>query len=326
MAPIRIGLVGAGSMGSLHARVISSSSRCSLAWIVDPRDDAGSALANRFSTTWLPELDALSGVDAVVVASATETHHDIARRVLAEGVPLLVEKPLADTLAHSEDIIAESDKRDVPVMCGLLERFNPAILTAVSFIEDPQHIIATRHSPYVARIRTGVASDLLVHDIDVILRMAGAFPEHVAGQLGYSHPESAPFAEDVADVSLRFASGLVATASASRLSQRKIRSLSVAELDRLVEIDLLRQDITIYRHMGTSASDDDTGLGYRQQTVIDIPVIREPREPLAAQLDRFADLVEGRVDAAAERSSILPPHVIVDQLRRAVVSETTETD
>jgi predicted dehydrogenase len=290
--------------------------------VIDPDPDTGKALATRFDTTWSPDIADRPVLDGMIVASATETHHELALQLLSDNVPLLVEKPLADTLAHSEEIVAASEAAGVPLMCGFLERFNPAILTALSFIDSPQHIIAMRHSPYVARIRTGVASDLLVHDVDVVLRLAGSFPVDVSGALGYNHPDSMPFAEDVADVSLRFEGGLVASISASRLSQRKIRTLSVAEIDRLVEIDLLRQDITIYRHVGASASDDDTGLGYRQQTVTDIPVIREPREPLAAQLDRFLDIIEGRVDADEERRSLLAPHAIVDRLRRSALKPT----
>jgi hypothetical protein len=99
-----------------------------------------------------------------------------------------------------------------------------------------------------------------------------------------------------------------------------VRTLSIAELDRLIEIDLLRQDITIYRHIGATASDEDTGLGYRQQTVIDIPVIRHPKEPLVSQLERFVDLVAGRADADDERDSLLAPHVVIEQLRTGALS------
>jgi predicted dehydrogenase len=192
MTVLRIGLVGAGSMGSLHARVLSGSSSCELACIVDPSEESGRALADRFEARWLPELDGTKDLDAVVIASATETHHDIAMRLLSDGVPLLVEKPLADTLTHTEEIIDASRKTGVPLMCGLLERYNPAIVTAMEFVEAPQHVMATRHSPYVQRIRTGVASDLLVHDVDVILRMAGSPPVSIRSASTTPNPRPAP--------------------------------------------------------------------------------------------------------------------------------------
>jgi hypothetical protein len=111
---------------------------------------------------------------------------------------------------------------------------------------------------------------------------------------------------------LSFPTGL-ATVSASRLGQKKVRSLVVSELDRMIEIDLLRRDVTIYRHISHDSVTPD-GLGYRQQTVIEIPELISAREPLQTQLDRFVDLLEGKVDAAAERETILPSHRVVAQV------------
>ena len=111
-----------------------------------------------------------------------------------------------------------------------------------------------------------------------------------------------------------FERGQVASLTASRLSQRKIRTLAIAELNRLVEVDLLRQDITIYRHVdGADNGHDDPG--YRQQSIIEIPVIRHQGEPLALQWDHFIDLVEGAGDVDAERDQILPAHQAVFAIR-----------
>lgn len=313
--PVRIGLVGTGTMGTLHARVIAESPRAELTWVADPRREAGEEVAGRHATRWLAEMEP-DTVDAVVVAAATEHHHRLALEVLAAGVPLLVEKPLADTLDHAREIVETSERLGVPLMCGFLERYNPAILTALEFVERPIHAAANRHSPYVARIRTGVSSDLLIHDLDVLLQVFDEQPVGAEGHLGYFHPNSEPGAEDMADAIVDFPGGGIGMATASRTSQRKIRTLVITELDRQIELDLVRQDITIYRHIGNEAL-EDSGLGYRQQTVIDIPVIKHQREPLATQLDRFLDLVGGTVDADAERASLLPPHELLDAVRRS---------
>lgn len=317
MARTRIGLIGAGSMGSLHARVISESDRATLTWIADPRQNVGEDVAARFSTDWLPEMDT-SSVDAVFIAAATEVHPRLADEVLDAGLPLLVEKPLADDVADARRIVERAAAGDIPLMCGFLERYNPAIRTALDFIERPVHASAIRHSPYVPRIRTGVASDLLIHDLDMLIRLFGRAPESAVGRLGSFHPDSEPGVEDVADAVLQFSGGAVGAASASRVSQRKVRTLVIGELDRQIELDLLRQDITIYRHVGHAPTDDETGLGYSQQTVIDIPVIRHQREPLAEQLDRFLDLLEGTGDVAAERATLLPPHELLATIRAGV--------
>ncbi|MEV6524093.1 Gfo/Idh/MocA family oxidoreductase [Longispora sp. NPDC051575] len=304
---MRFALVGAGVMGSLHARVVAQSERAELVRVIEPREDTGRAVAERYDAEWVPELD-FSGVDAVIVASATETHRDVAYRVLSEGLPLLVEKPVCASLAETEEIVALSAARDVPLMCGLLERFNPAILTARQLVDRPVHVTATRHSPYAPRIRTGVAWDLLVHDVDLAIGMfGGAEPSGVRGMLGHFHPESLAGAEDVAEALLTFPEGGVATVSASRIGQRKVRSLTVNEVDRCIEVDLLRKDVTIYRHVSLDAATPD-GRGYRQQSIIEIPELITVREPLAAQLDRFLDILAGKADAAEERAGILPAH------------------
>lgn len=309
----RVALLGAGSMGSLHARVISQSERCELAYVIDSQEPVGRTVAERFGATWLADLDRATDVQAVVVATATESHHALGRQVLERGLPLLMEKPLADTLVDTEELVTLSQQHDVPLVCGLLERYNPAILTALTVVEEPQHVTAVRHSPYVPRIRTGVSSDLLIHDVDFVLRLTGTEPSAVRGSFGYLHPNSPEGSEDVAEAMLAFPNGLVSNVSASRVSQRKVRRVEIAESDRLVEVDMLRNAVTIYRHVLNEASQD--GRSYRQQTIIEIPTLVSSREPLAAQLDRFLDVATGAVDAAEERVSILPPHRVVDAIR-----------
>lgn len=108
----------------------------------------------------------------------------------------------------------------------------------------------------------------------------------------------------------------MATISASRISQRKIRQLSILEIDRLVELDLLRRDITIYRHVADRPSSDGVG-GYQQQTVIEIPTILQSTEPLAAQLSHFLRLLElgaGSAEVRAEREAILPAHQVIHEV------------
>lgn len=299
-------------MGSHHARVISQSDRAELAILVDPRESIGRKVAERYGAQWVPELPALTDLDAVVVAAATEAHYDLAMQVLSQDRPLLIEKPVADNLLRTKEILDRAGERDLPLMCGLLERYNPAVLTARSLLENPLHVIATRHSPYAPRIRTGVAWDLLVHDVDLAINVIGKVPTTVDATLGFFHPDSVPLAEDVAETVLGFPNGAIARISASRVGQRKIRRLSVYELDRLIEIDLLRRDVTIYRHVSENSVDD--GRGYRQQTVIEIPELVTSQEPLTTQFTRFLDVIDGTVDAAAERDTILPSHEVIDKV------------
>ena len=312
MGRMQVALVGAGAMGSHHARVIAASPEAELALVVDPSAATGRALADRFETVWAPELGDLNDIDAVVVAAATEAHYPIAMQVIEARLPLLIEKPVADSLLRTEEILEAAERADIPLMCGLLERFNPAFVTARGMLESPFHVSATRHSPYAARIRTGVAWDLLIHDVDLAIAILGDSPRHVDARLGFIHPDSGHDAEDIAETLLEFPAG-VAQVSASRVGQRKVRHLSVYEPGRLIEIDLLRRDVTLYRHISENSFDGE-GRGYKQQTVIEIPELATSTEPLTAQFGRFMDLASGRADAATERATILPSHRVIESV------------
>jgi predicted dehydrogenase len=312
-APVQIAVIGAGAMGALHARAVTQSQDAELACIVDPAAETGEAVAGQFRTRWVPDLDGFHGCDAVIVASSTPTHTEWGLRAMRAGKPTLIEKPLAERVAESELLVAEARRRQVPLMCGLLERFNPAVRTALEIIDEPVHVTAVRQSPYVARVTTGVAHDQLIHDVDLVLRMAGRPPDRITATCSYCHPKSDPWAEDVVEATLQYDDTLLASLSASRVSQRKVRTLTIAELERLVEVDLVRQDLTVYRHVENEPF-NDSGPGYRQQTIIDIPTIQQPREPLATQLARFLELSRGEGDPEAEVDSLLPPHRLIDEL------------
>jgi predicted dehydrogenase len=310
MSRLKIGLVGAGTMGALHARVIATGQRTTLGWVSDPSAATGRVIAERYGVPYLPIPD-LGAVDAVVVAAPTQVHHRIGLEVLRSGRPLLMEKPLANDLGEVDQLLTEAQSLDLPLMCGLLERFNPAVRTAFELSRTPIHFRSIRHSPMTARIQTGVAGDLLIHDLDLALRLFGAAPSAVMSMTD-SSGRSDRGVEDVSEALLQFGSGELASLSASRRSQRKIRSMMITEGDRLIEVDLLRQDVTIYRHVFESPTDDE--LGYRQQTIIDVPVLRHHGEPLTLQLDHFVDVIEGVVDHALERATIRPPHEVLDAI------------
>ena len=312
--PLRIALVGSGSMGRNHARVIATGSRTVLAAVIDPHEESGRAVADQHGSTWQGDLDRIGDVDAVVVAAATEAHHALAAQIIEAGLPLLVEKPLCPSLAQSEELVEASAAAGTPLMCGFLERFNPAVMTAMKMVGAPLYVRAQRHSPYAPRIKTGVAWDLLVHDVDLVVRaFGGEQPESFDVKVGQFHPQSVPGAEDIVEAGVRFSGGGIASVSASRLGQVKVRSMVIQELDRMIEIDLLRRGLTSYRHSSIEADDDF--VGFRQFTEIEVPEIGGA-EPLVSQLDHFVDLVEGRVDLDTERNSILPAHRVVDEVLR----------
>lgn len=306
----RVALIGVGAMGAQHARVLAASDRCDLAVVIEPVEQAGRAVAASRDARWLPEVD-LRGVDAVVIAAPTEHHRGLALQVIDLGLPVLVEKPVCASLTQTEVVLGRGRERGVPVLCGLVERYNPAVIAALRMVGEPLWVRTERHSPYASRVRTGVAWDLLIHDVDLAINLfRGEEPASVDSRLGYFHPASEQGAEDVAEALLGFGTGRVASLSASRLGQRKVRALAVQELDRVVEADLLRRTVTVYRHTSVELTEPD---GLREQTVMETFDVPGP-EPLAAQLDRFLDLVAGLGDPQAELDSVLPVHRVVERI------------
>lgn len=310
-APLKVALVGSGSMGKNHARVIATGDRTQLSVVIDPHEEVGRATAAAYDTTWAPDLGGLEGVDAAVIAAPTEHHFSLTRPVIDAGLPLLVEKPLCPSLAQTQELVDAAAAAGTPLMCGLLERFNPAVQVAMRMVSAPVYVRAARHSPYAPRIKTGVAWDLLVHDVDLVIRaFGGAHPTSLDVMAGQFHGDSVPGAEDVVETSMQFEGG-IASVSASRLGQVKVRSMVIQELDRMIEVDLLRRGLTSYRH--ATIESDEGFSGFRQFTEIEVPEIHGA-EPLVAQLGHFVDLVEGKVDAEQERQSFLPAHRVVDEV------------
>lgn len=308
---LKVALVGSGSMGRNHARVIATGDRTELSIVIDPDETVGRKAAELYGTTWAPDMTGLEGVDAAVIAAPTEFHFDLTRQVIDAGLPLLVEKPLCPSLAQTQELVDASAAAGTPLMCGLLERFNPAVQVAMRMVDSPVYVRAARHSPYAPRIRTGVAWDLLVHDVDLVIRtFGGGHPTSVDVKAGQFHASSVPGAEDVVEATMSFAGG-IASVSASRLGQMKVRSMVIQELDRMIEIDLLRRGLTSYRHATIEA--DEGYSGFRQVTEMEVPEIAGP-EPLVGQLNHFVDLVEGKGDVDAERESFLPAHRVVDEV------------
>jgi len=291
VAPLRVALVGAGVMGARHARVIAESPRTTLARVIDP-DPA----ADRFGCDWTPELD-LSGVDAVIVAAPNPLHEQIAADVLEVGLPVLVEKPLAADLDAATRTVELAAKLDVPIMCGFVDRFNPAWLALRSVLggRTPVHLTIVRHSPFQTRVLESVAWDLLIHLADhAIALYGGADPDAVWAR---RTTHASPVSDDTADALATWGSG-TGILSAVRLGQRRMWTVTAHAPGVTVFADLVGRQVTV-----------STGGATEYAPVGD-------REPLAAQLDHFAGLAQGYGDAEAERESILPAHRLIDRVMK----------
>lgn len=309
MSP-RVALIGAGRMGTNHARVIAASPEASLAVIVDTDLGRAELLASLSGAPASCDLEDALACDAAVVATNVGSHLEIATALMEAGVPVLVEKPLAGHLEEVSAMVATSRRLGVPMACGFVERFNPVVRTALRQMQDygpALHLVGVRHSPRDAAGGVSVVHDLLIHDVDLALQLCtGTFAGQVTGGT-WTSPQTG--VAEIADCTIQLSGGAMATCSASRMSQRKVRSLTLATERAMLDLDLLRRTITVYQHVGHLAALDDAG--YRAQTVMDLPFVREAGEPLALQLAHFLTVARGESDPEEERATLLAPHEVV---------------
>ena len=277
-----VAIVGAGAMGTNHARVVAASSTATLGLIVDRDLQMAERVASTHWARASTDLEAAFSADAVIVAASTDAHLECAIPLLERGIPVLVEKPVATRIADVDRLLETADAHDVPIMCGYVERFNAAFRTALQQLDGPpRHVIAVRHSPPAPRIASTVVGDVLLHDLDLVLQLFDHAEPKIVGAACY-RPDGAEF-DEIADCQLAFPTGL-ATLSADRTTQLKVRTLTIHTSSTSIEVDLLRQDVTVYRNVGHEIIQGDERSGYRSSTVIDIPFVRHAGEPLALRI------------------------------------------
>lgn len=308
-------VVGAGAMGSNHCRAASNGLSTNLVGVVDFDLDKARSLAKRYESRAFGSLDeafAQGVVDGVVVATTTASHLGIAHQAIENGVPVLVEKPITDELSTTKELIDFSRNQNVPIMCGFVERFNPAVRTALGLVDEPvKHFMSVRHSPVNPRATASVVYDLLIHDIDVALAFHGR-RDDVLTISSVNWTPSNSVVDEISDCVMKFADSSIASLSASRQGQRKIRDVRVVTDTHLYEIDLLRVNVTVYKNVMQEVVESKETSSYRAETIIDMPFVRHEGEPLSLQMQHFSKLISGEVDSEVERNSLLLPHRIAE--------------
>jgi predicted dehydrogenase len=252
-AALRVALIGAGRMGANHARVLAAIEGARLVGIHDRSPERAQALAETHGCAVLRSLaDVRGAADAAIVAVSSSAHAEIGTALLADGIPCLIEKPLAIDEAQCRALIAAAEKAAVPLAVGHVERFNPAVGVAADVVAGARILAleGRRLNPGSARIQdTDVVIDLMVHDIDTVNLLLGAAPSDVAA---HGIAVAQPGLADHATALLSFRGGAVASLVASRLAQMRVRTLTIFCAERTVTLDYLGQSVTV-AHDGAEA-------------------------------------------------------------------------
>lgn len=292
-APLPIGVIGVGALGRHHARHLASAHGALLVGVHDTDPVRAETVAAECRTRAFHDLDALlRQVEAVTVAVPTPAHVEIGLRALDRGVPLLMEKPLAASLAEADQLIAAATTSGVPLQVGHIERFNQALRAAQPYLCGPRYLESTRLASFQPRgTDVAVVLDLMIHDLDLLLHLTGAVAatDVRANGIAVLSPHL-----DMADARVEFANGAVANVTASRMARERVRRLRLFQPNGYFSLDLgagqgefmrLRPDFA----PGTAQSLDDI--------VERIPLAAPEADALGLELASFVQVVRGQPGA-----------------------------
>ncbi|OHD57250.1 MAG: oxidoreductase [Spirochaetes bacterium GWF1_51_8] len=288
---LKIGVVGIGHMGRYHVNILSLIQKCELTAVCDVNAEAVKKISDAYSIKGYTDYNEfLEQVDAVIVAVPTNLHFQFASQALERGKHVLVEKPITENIPDAEKLIEIAEKKDLYLQVGHVERFNAAVQELEHIIKTPYLIQAQRLGPRSRIMDVGVVLDLMIHDVDIILAIAGAPVREINayGKKIYSNYE------DVANVSLLFDNGVIANIAASRVTDNKLRTLSISQEGSFILLDYATQDITIFRQPHTEYLVMREEIKYTQESIVERVFIHKDNA-LKLELEHFIECVaEGR--------------------------------
>ncbi|MFQ5896747.1 MAG: Gfo/Idh/MocA family oxidoreductase [Candidatus Methylomirabilia bacterium] len=264
---IRAGVVGAGHMGQYHILVYAELADVDLVGIVDVDGAKARRLAAQYGTQVFSDHRELIGrADVVSVAVPTPLHLPVTRDLLEAGIHVLVEKPMTPTLEEAKELYRLARQHGVVLHVGHVERFNGAVQELKKIVHDPLLIESRRLGPFVPRVQNDtVVMDLMIHDIDIVLGLVESEPRRL-NAVGQSLHSVGP---DVASVQILFETGAIATITASRATEQKIRTLAITQPDAYILLDYTDQDIQVHRRAAQEYTLNRESIRYRRASFVE---------------------------------------------------------
>ncbi len=293
---LRVAVVGVGHLGRHHARLLAAMPDVDLVAVADIDAARAAEIAAAQQTTAVANWQSLpAGLDAVTVAVPTEAHVAVALGLIERGVHVLVEKPLARSVAEADTLIAAAAAGGVHLAVGHTERFNPAVTAARAHLTHPRFIEAHRLGTFPERsLDIDVVFDLMIHDLDLLLSIVG---EPVVSVEAVGVPVLTPRI-DIANVRLRFAGGCIANLTASRISRDRVRKIRFFQPKSYLSIDYAAQEVE-YWTLGAGPAGTPAITGGKLDVPRDEPLKRELEDFVAAVRDQRAPAVTGDQGRAA---------------------------
>ena len=302
----RIGIIGTGYLGRLHARVLTEISDAHVAGFVEPNDAVASEVESSLNIRRFPSVAALAKeIDCAVVATPTTTHHAVARELLEAGVDVMIEKPITATVDEARDLIALAAEKQRVIQVGHVERFNPAIVAIAEMVRPTRYFEAERLGVFVPRsLDVDVLLDLMIHDLNLVLSLFG---QPVAEVRAVGVPVLTDKV-DMTNVRLELANGAVANLTASRVSQERVRKQRFFGGDYYVSVDTKEQEVK-----GSRLIEEG---GQRVLRPFDLDVIK--KEPLRAENEAFLACVRDRTRPIVSGEDGLAAVELALRVRKAI--------
>ncbi len=245
MDKVRIGVIGVGHLGSIHAKVYSHLDNVKLVGICDCNLERALEIGKKLrAASYSDYEDLFDKVDAVSIVVPTSLHYNIAKDFLNHDIHVLIEKPITKTLSEADELTEIAKDKKLVLQVGHIERFNSAVLAIEPYLEKPKFIECQRLGPFHKRVKdVGVVLDLMIHDIDIVL---GLMKQDVVNIEAVGLSTISNY-EDVANVRLTFEDGTIADITASRVTKDVVRKMRIFQEDSYVSLDYVTQDAAIFR-------------------------------------------------------------------------------
>lgn len=304
-APLRLGVVGAGSLGFHHLRIARDLEGIDTVGFYDVRPERAKEVSDTLGLRAYARYEALLGeVDALVVATPTRTHAEVSEAALGRGIHVFIEKPIAATIEEADRILAAAADTGAEVQVGHVERFNTAVLGAHPYLERPLFIESHRLAQFSERgADVAVVLDLMIHDVDLVASLVGSPIEDIQATGIPVLTDSV----DIANARIRFRSGAVANLTASRVSADRLRKIRIFQRSGYLSLDLaagsgeflrLRRDLPAFAGLAGQGIGPAAASAPREERPADlaalverIPLCAEPIEPLRRELESFRDAI-----------------------------------
>ena len=285
---LKIGVIGVGYMGQYHVNVLASMLTHKLVGVYDTNKERAGQIAEKHETRSFAQVETLlARADAVVISVPTQNHFEYAKMAIEHDCHVLVEKPITQTIEQAQSLIRLANLNQKLLQVGHIERFNGAVIELNKIVTDPLLIETRRTSPFVPRIKdVGVVLDMLIHDLDIVLNLVKSpvVSFRSSGRMIETDHE------DICTINIDFKNGCLATLTASRVSQKKERTLTVTQNQNLIFLNYENQDIEIYRQATSAYLITKEEVKYSQESFVEKLHVQKDN-PLKSEHQHFYECI-----------------------------------